>query len=224
MRLGIIGRKVGMTQLFDVNGLTVPVTVLDTSNCYITQVKSAQTDGYSALQVGVGKRKPQNVNKPMAGHYKKGGVAAVARVQEMRLEANADMTQFKSGSALSVAMFQKGDIVDVTSTTRGKGFTGVMKRFGFSGKDATHGTSKYFRHGGSNGTNTFPGKVLKNHGMPGQAGNCQQTVQSVTIFDVRPEDNLLLVRGAVPGAKNGMVVVRTGKKVKSPEGRSWVKA
>lgn len=223
MRLGIYGRKVGMTQIFDENGGIVPVTVIDTSNCYVTQVKSKENDGYAAVQVGFGKRKPQNVNKSATGHFKKASVAGTARVRELRFKDDADLTQFKAGQTLSPTMFAKGDRVDVTGLTKGKGFQGVMKRLGFKGKDATHGTSKYFRHGGSNGTNTCPGKVLKNKGMPGQTGNWSRTISNLEVFDVRDKENLLLLRGAVPGAREGLLLIRSTKRAKAPEGRTWAR-
>lgn len=221
MRLGIIGRKVGMTQIFNEAGHTVPISVIDTSGCHITQIKTKETDGYLALQLGVGSRKPQNVDKARVGHFKKAGVQARARLQEVRFEGEADLSQLKAGQALSPAMFVKGDIVDVSGVSKGHGFSGVMKKFNWAGKHATHGTSKYFRHGGSNGTNTFPGRVLKNKGMPGQHGNTNRTVQNLEIVEVRPEENLILVKGAIPGAKNGLIMVRSAKRVKAPEGRTF---
>jgi len=224
MRLGIFGRKVGMTQMFDENGTTVPITVVDTSDCFVTQVKTKQHDGYNALQVGYGFRKPQNASKAQAGHFKKAGVPTRLRVEEIRLNDGDDLSQFKAGVALSPAMFAKGDKVDVIGTTIGKGFQGVMKRLGFAGKDATHGTSKYFRHGGSNGTNTCPGRVLKNKGMPGQLGNWQRTIQGIKVFDVRPTENLILLRGAVPGSREGYVLIRSTKRKKTPTDRSWTGA
>lgn len=222
MRVGIIGKKIGMTQVFNDAGAPVPVTVVDTTGCHITQVKTRATDGYDALQVGIGTRKPQNVKKAAAGHFKKAGVPATMWVKEIRFEGGADLSQLKAGQKLTPTMFAKGDRVDVTGITKGHGFTGVMKRFGWKGKDATHGTSKYFRHGGSNGSNTFPGRVLKNHGMPGQDGNSPQTIPYLEVVDVRPEENLLLIKGAVPGPSNGIVVVRTSKRTKIPTGRTLV--
>jgi len=219
MRVGIFGRKVGMTQIFDANGSAVPVTVIDTTGCSVTQVKSKDKEKYCALQVAVGERKPQNLKKPMVGHLKKAGVPAKFRLKEIRLDAAADMTPFKAGQALSVAMFSKGDRVDVAGVTKGTGFTGVMKRFGFHGKHATHGTSKYFRHGGSNGSNTFPGRVLKNKGMPGQDGSLNVTIPNIEVIEVLPEESLILLRGAVPGHKGGYVMLRSTKRAPAPAGR-----
>jgi large subunit ribosomal protein L3 len=213
-----------MTQIFDENGGIVPVTVVDTSDCFITQIKTKANDGYNAIQVGFGSRKPQNVSKSQTGHFKKASVAPRLRVKEIRLTDSDDLTQLKAGVALSPAMFVKGDRVDVTGVTKGKGFQGVMKRLGFSGKDATHGTSKYFRHGGSNGTNTCPGRVLKNKGMPGQTGDWNRTIAGIEVFDVREKENLLLLRGAVPGSRSGFVMIRSTKRAKAPAGRSWTGA
>ena len=224
MRLGILGKKIGMTQIFDEVGSPIPVTVIATSDCHITQIKSPEKDGYCALQLGFGKRKPQNIPKPLVGHLKKASVPSASGFRELRLPKDADLTQFKLGQALSAGMFQKGDTVDITGTSRGTGFTGVMKRFGFRGKHATHGTSKYFRHGGSSGSNTFPGRVIKNKGMPGHNGNAKRTAQNVRVFQVRPEESLILVHGAVPGPRNGTVLLQSAVKLGSPEGRSWVKA
>lgn len=220
MRLGIIGRKVGMTQIFDQTGATVPVTVVDTSDCYVTQVKTKQHDGYNAIQAGFGYRKPQNVTKARIGHFKKASVPARAVLKELRMEDDADLSQVKAGQKLSPAMFAKGDRVDIIGLTKGKGFQGVIKRHGFHGADATHGVHEYFRHGGSVGTNTFPGRIMKNKGMPGQTGNTQRTIPNLEVVEVKEAENLILLRGAVPGAKEGMFLIRTSKKVKkAPEGR-----
>jgi len=220
MRIGILGRKVGMTQMFDEKGAIMPITVVDVSECFISQVKTKDTDGYSAIQIAFGKRKPQNVDKPRIGHFKKAGVPAKGHVTELRFDGE-DLTQLKAGQALSAAMFQQGDKVDVIGTIKGRGFTGVMKRLGYSGKDATHGTSKYFRHGGSNGTNTFPGRVLKNKGMPGHMGNCRRTCANLEVVGVKAEDNLLLIRGAVPGARNSTVLVQLTKRKPVPGERTF---
>ncbi|MBM4317592.1 MAG: 50S ribosomal protein L3 [Deltaproteobacteria bacterium] len=224
MKLGIVGKKVGMTQVFDETGNVVPVTVIDTTHCFVTQVKTKDSDGYTAVQVGFGDKKPQNVGKAKLGHFKKAGVQARSILKEFRLENTDDVTQIKAGQALSVGMFEKGDHVDVTGTTRGKGFQGVIKRWGFHGCDASHGGHKYFRHGGSNGSNTFPGKVLKNKGMPGHTGDVRCTVNNMKVIEVRPEQNLLLLRGSVPGADNGLLMIRTSNRSKKqPTGRTLTK-
>ena len=218
MRLGIVGKKIGMTQIFNETGIRVPVTVIDASGCFVTQVKSKETDGYNAIQIGSGEKKPQNVKKPEAGHFKKATVKACRRVEEIRLSDDQDMSAFKAGARLSVSMFQPGDSVDVCGTTKGKGFQGVMRKYGFSGKPQTHGTSKYFRHGGSIGCATFPGRVIKNRKMPGQMGNKTKTVQNLQIVAIRPEDGLILIRGAIPGANKEFVRIRPATKKPIPEG------
>ena len=219
MRLGIIGKKVGMTQVFDDSGARIPVTVIDASDCFVTQVKSKQTDGYSAIQVGFGQRKPQNLNKSIAGHFRKANVPGKGRLKELRI--TEDATTLKASDQLSVNMFTKGDFVDVIGLTKGRGFTGVMKRWNYHGKDATHGTSKYFRHGGSAGTNTFPGRILKLKGNPGQYGNEQVTVANLQIVDVKGDENLILIKGALPGPNGGNLMIRAAKRLKAPEGRNW---
>ncbi len=226
MRLGIYGKKIGMTQVFDENGMTVPVTVLSTADCFITQVKTKESDSYAAIQVAFGDRKPQNVGKPLQGHYKKASVAAKAQLKEIRFCKNKDdISQFKPGQRLTSGMFARGDKVDVTGIVKGRGFTGVMKRLNYHGKHATHGTSKYFRHGGSNGSNTFPGRVLKNKGMPGQYGNAPVTTSNLLVVDVKPEEELILLRGAVPGSRSGHVfIASTKKQLTAPTGRTWVAA
>jgi len=224
MALGILGRKVGMTQIFDDNGALVPVTVIDTTDCMISQVKTQDKDGYQALQVAVGNRKPQNVNKATAGHFKKAGMAAKSQRQEFRLDSTADITAFKAGQALTVGMFQKGDKVDVVGTSKGRGTQGVVKRWGFHGADATHGVSDYFRHGGSNGANTFPGRVIKNKGMPGRMGDVKTTTLNLKVLEVKEADNLILVKGAVPGHINSWVMVRPTNRKPAPTGRTFVKA
>ncbi|NBT57505.1 50S ribosomal protein L3 [bacterium] len=224
MALGILGRKVGMTQIFDDNGALVPVTVIDTSDCMVSQVKTQDKDGYQALQVASGTRKPQNINKPTAGHFKKAGMAAKPHRQEFRLDASMDVSTYKAGQTLTVGMFQKGDKVDVVGTSKGRGTQGVVKRWGFHGADATHGVSDYFRHGGSNGANTFPGKVIKNKGMPGRMGDVRTTTLNLKVLEVKESENLILVKGAVPGHINSLVMVRYTNRRPAPTGRTVIKA
>jgi len=223
MALGILGRKVGMTQIFDDNGALVPVTVIDTSECMVSQVKTKDNDGYQALQVSFENRKPQNINKSTAGHFKKAGVAAKRLVKEFRMSSTEDISNFKAGQALNVGMFQKGDRVDVVGTSKGRGTAGVMKRWNFHGADATHGVSDYFRHGGSNGANTFPGRVIKNKGMPGHMGDVRTTTLNLRVLDVKESDNLLFVKGNVPGHINAWVMVRPTNRRPAPAGRTVVK-
>jgi large subunit ribosomal protein L3 len=184
-------------------------------------VKTKESEGYVALQVAFGEKKPQNVRKSQAGHFSKASVPPRMITKEIRFDG-ADLSALKAGQQLSPGMFSKGDRIDVIGVSKGKGFTGVMKRYNFHGKHATHGTSKYFRHGGSNGSNTFPGRVLKNKGMPGHHGDANTTVSNLEVFEVKVEEHLILLRGSVPGARNATVLIRTSKRAKLPEGRSLV--
>jgi large subunit ribosomal protein L3 len=226
MRMGILGTKVGMTQIFDENGMVVPVTVIDTKNCFIAQVKTVATDGYNALQVTSGERKPQNVSKAKAGHFKKAGVPAKAFLKEIRIKAEENISHLRAGQELTPTMFAKGDRVDVTGLTQGKGFQGVMRRHNFHGADATHGVHEFFRHGGSIGTNTFPGRVMKNKGMPGQMGNTKVTIPNLEVIEVRDKENLIFLKGAVPGFRTkGVLLIQTSRKTKKvPTDRSWTAA
>ncbi len=223
MRIGILGRKVGMTQVFDEKGSLIPITVVDTTGCVVSQVKTKDKDGYTAVQLAFGEMKPQNVTKAKAGHFKKASSPAKRFLQELRLDDADDIAPLKAGQSLSAGIFQKGDKVDVTGTTRGRGFAGVIKRFGFHGKDATHGTHEYFRHPGSAGTNTFPGRIMKNKGMPGHMGDVRMTSQNMVVVDVKPEENLLFIRGGIPGARNSKVLVRLAVK-KLSKGRTLTSA
>lgn len=224
MRPGIYGKKVGMTQIFDETGNAVPVTVIDTNGCTIAQVKSKTTDGYNALQFAFGECKPQNASKAKVGHFKKAGFAVKPFLKEMRFDDDADMATYKAGQTVTPTMFQKGDIVDVIGTSKGMGFTGVMKRYNWHGADATHGVSKYFRHGGSNGSNTFPGRVLKNKGAPGQTGNAPITTLRLRVAEILEKENLVLVKGAVPGANGSTVFVRFTNRKPTPKDRPFLNA
>ena len=209
----IYGKKLGMTRTFTDDGQSVPVTVLELGPDVIHQVKTKAKDGYSAIQVGFGQTKPQRVNKPLCAHFAVAEKGMPCFVGEIRLEGDADESSFKVGDVLTVGdMFAVGSKVDVSGTTSGKGFAGVMKRHNMAGFPATHGTHEYFRHGGSIGNRKFPGRVFKNKRMPGHMGCDNVTQQGLTVVAVRPEENLLLVRGSVPGAKNGYVFVRPSVK------------
>jgi large subunit ribosomal protein L3 len=222
-KLAILGRKVGMTQIFDDNGALVPVTVLDTTGCVVTQIKTKDKDGYAAVQLGIGERKPQNVNKAKAGHFKKANSPAKAELHEVRLDEGDEAGSLTLGATLACTMFQKGDRIDVKGISKGKGFQGVMKRHNFAGKDAGHGTSKYFRHPGSIGMHTYPGRVFKGKRMPGRMGGDNVTVQNILVLDVKADENLLLLRGAVPGGKRGVVYVQSAVKRATPAERSITK-
>lgn len=210
MAIGLIGKKIGMTQVFDGGGERVPVTVILAEPCSVVQVRTVKRDGYSAVQLGAGEKKTQRTTKAARGHLKEASkMAAVLR--EFR-----DAGGFEVGQEIRVEqLFKAGDVVDVTGVSKGRGFAGVIKRHHFSGFPATHGTHEYFRHGGSIGNRSFPGRVFKGKRMAGQLGNERVTIQNLSVVEVRPEENLLLVRGAVPGSRNGLVIVR--KAVKAPE-------
>lgn len=204
-KMGILGRKLGMTRIFAGDGSAVPVTVIQAGPCPVTQVKTLEKDGYNALQIAFEETKEKHVTKPMRGHFAKAGAGLFRTVREIRLEAPA---AFEVGQTLSADLFAAGDKIKVTGTSLGKGYQGVMRRWNFKGSKDTHGCEKVHRSGGSIGNNTFPGHVFKGKKMAGQWGAEQVTVQALTVVDVRLEDNVILVRGSVPGPKNGLVLVR----------------
>lgn len=207
---GLIGRKVGMTQFYNAEGNVIPVTVIETGPCVVVQKKETAKDGYNALQVGFGSKKAQRVNKPMQGHMAKAGKGAFEVVREFRL---ADVSQYEIGQEIKVAdMFKAGDRIAVSGTSKGHGFSGVIKRWSFAGFPGSHGTHEYFRHGGSIGNRSYPGRVRKGKKMAGHWGNEQVSIQNLEVVDIRPEENLMLVKGAVPGAKRGVVIVRSAAK------------
>lgn len=206
-RLGLVGRKVGMTRIFTDDGESVPVTVLDVSNNRVTQVKTAEVDGYFAVQVAYGSRKPSRLTKPVAGHYAKAGVEAGSLLKEFPIDA-AKAGEFKPGATLGVDLFQVGQKVDVTGITIGKGFAGAIKRHHFSSNRATHGNSVTTNSPGSIGMRQDPGRVMPGKRMAGHLGDVQRTTQNLVVARVDKDRGLLMVRGAVPGAKGGNVIVR----------------
>lgn len=203
---GLLGKKIGMSQTFAADGRRIPVTVIEAGPCTVLQLKTVATDGYDAAQVGFGVKSSQRVNKPEMGHFKKAGQGAFAFVREFETTGVCAV-----GDQVACNMFKPGDRIDVTATSKGKGFQGVIKRWGFSGGRASHG-SMFKRRPGSIGQSATPSKVVKGKKMPGQMGNQRTTTQNLIVVDVRPEQNLLLVRGAVPGPKNGLVEIRKGIK------------
>lgn len=207
MTISIIGRKAGMTRVFLENGAAVPVTVIECTPNRVTQVKTVENDGYRAVQVAVGEKKASHVNKALAGHYKKAGVAAGRGLWEIRLD-DGEGADLKAGSEIKVDAFNGVKAVDVTGTTIGKGYAGVIKRHHFGGGRATHGNSLSHRHPGSIGQRQSPGKVWKNKPMAGHMGVDRVTIQNLDLVKVDLDRNLLLVRGAVPGAANADVIVR----------------
>jgi len=210
MSIGIVGRKCGMTRVFTEDGVSIPVTVVEATPNHVTQIKSVEADGYSAIQITTGSRKASRVSKAQAGHYAKAGVEAGRGQWEFRTEGSSD--EFAVGGSLTVERFEAGQMVDVTGTSKGKGFQGGVKRWNFAMQDATHGNSLSHRAPGSIGQNQSPGKVFKGKKMAGQMGNAQVTTQNLEIVRVDAERNLLLIKGAVPGAPGGNVVVRPAVK------------
>ena len=211
---GVIGRKVGMTQILEEDGTVVPVTVV-LADVTVVGKRVAAKDGYDALIVGVGERKEKHTTKPLAGFYKKAGLSAKREMRELRCTA-AEAAAVEVGQKLELGnVFSEGQFVDVQATSKGKGFAGVMKRHNFAGAPGSHGTHEYFRHGGSIGTNMTPGRTLKGRGMPGQMGNKTISVLNQKLVKIIAEDNLLLVRGTIPGGDNGLVIVRGAIKKKN---------
>ncbi len=204
-KMGIIGRKLGMTRIFADDGTAVAVTVVKAGPCPVTQVKTVENDGYNALQIAFEEVADKKVTKAMKGHFAKAGVAACREVRELRL---AEAATVEAGQVLTAEMFAAGDTVKVTGTSIGKGYQGVMRRWNFHGMDDGHGDEKVHRSGGSIGNNTFPGHVFKGKKMAGQWGAERVTQQGLKIVEVRAEDNVILIKGAVPGPKNGLVLVR----------------
>lgn len=211
MSLGLVGRKIGMTRLFAEDGSTVPVTVLDVSNNRVTQIKTPATDGYSAVQVAYGVRRASRVTKPQAGHLAKAAVEAGALLKEFRL-TDADTVALQLGGMVSVEIFQAGQLVDVTGTTQGKGYAGVIKRHHFSSNRASHGNSRSHNVPGSIGQAQDPGRVFPGKRMTGHLGAVQRTVQKLEVVRIDTERQLILIKGAVPGSKGGHVVVRPSVK------------
>ncbi|MBQ7608663.1 MAG: 50S ribosomal protein L3 [Desulfovibrionaceae bacterium] len=205
-KMGLLGRKLGMTRIFAGNGAAVAVTVIQAGPCAVTQVKTSEKDGYNALQIGFEKAtKKRSINRPKEGHFKKAGTDIFRHLREIRL---VDAPEQKAGDELTVAMFAAGDVIKVTGKSIGKGFQGRMRRWNFAGSKDSHGCEKVHRNNGSIGNNTFPGHVFKGRKMAGHWGNETVTEEGLRIEGVRPEDNVILVRGSVPGPKNGLVFVR----------------
>lgn len=214
-RLGLVGRKVGMTRIFTEDGESIPVTVLDVSNNRVTQVKSPEVDGYAAVQVTYGSRRASRVTKPQAGHYAKAGAEAGSILKEFRLDP-AKAAEFTAGSVLAVeSVFEAGQKVDVTGTTIGKGFAGTIKRHHFSGQRASHGNSLSHRVPGSIGQAQDPGRIFPGKKMSGHLGDATRTVQNLDLIRIDAERGLLLVRGAVPGHKNADIIVRPAVKARA---------
>ena len=208
MHRGLLGRKLGMSSLFSPEGERVPVTVLEVGPCVVTQIKTRATDGYNALQVGFLEKRPSRVNKPLQGHFKKSGGQAYVSITEFAVD---EPSAHALGETLTVDnVFQVGELVDVCGVSRGRGFTGVVKRWGFHGGRATHGSMSR-RAPGSIGASATPSRVLKGRKLPGQYGNRRVTIKNLEVVDIRPEQNLMIVKGAAPGSRSGLIEVRKPK-------------
>jgi large subunit ribosomal protein L3 len=207
---GVLGEKLGMTQVWDDAGRLVPVTVVQAGPCVVTQVRTSDSDGYDAVQIAYGAIDPRKVNQPTAGHFAKAGVTPRRHLVELR---TTDADQYALGQEITASTFTAGQVVDVVGTTKGKGTAGVMKRHGFAGVSASHGAHRNHRKPGSIGGASTPGRVFKGLKMAGRMGRVRQTVQNVTIHAVDAEKGLLLIKGAVPGPKGGIVLVKTAAKL-----------
>ncbi len=204
MSNGLLGKKLGMTSVFGHDGRYLPVTVIEAGPCTVTQVKTQATDGYNALQLAFGDKKKSRVNKPLQGHFAKSGDKCFAYVSEFRVDNPED---FQLGQEITLDMFAVGDRVEVSGKSKGRGFSGVIKRHGFHRGPKTHGNRNY-RLPGSIGMSAWPSKVAKGKKMPGRYGNARQTVKNLEIVDIRPEENLILVKGAVPGPASGRIEIK----------------
>jgi large subunit ribosomal protein L3 len=201
---GLIGKKIGMTQIFSDNGILVPVTVVEAGPCVVTQVKTKNSDGYDAVQIGYSDLKNKHSNKPLSGHFKKANVSAKRFLAEFQPVSNYD---YKAGQQFGVSLFKKGELVSVTGTSKGKGFSGVMKRHGFGGGPKTHGQREHPRSAGSIGQASDPSRVFKGMKMAGQYGNKKVSTRNLEIVSVLSQDNQLLIKGAIPGANNSIVYI-----------------
>ena len=209
MKKAIIGKKVGMTQIFDESGKVIPVTVLEAGPCVISQKKTVETDGYDAIQMGYGDVRPKLVNKPLKGHFDKSDVAPKKTLREFRLE---DISSYNVGDIIKADIFEAGEKVDVTGTSKGKGWAGVIKRWNFRRLKETHGSGPVVRKGGSIGACSDPSSVFKGKKMSGHLGNERVTVQNLAVVKVDVENNLIAIKGAVPGPKGSIVLVRNSVK------------
>jgi len=209
---GIIGKKIGMTQIFGAAGELIPVTVVEAPPCTVVQIRTNERDGYQAVQIGVGKRRAKRVNKPRKGHHAKAGREDFESLHEFRVD---DVSAYTVGQEVKLTeVLGPGDVVDVTGCSKGKGFQGVMRRHGFAGHKATHGTHESFRGPGSVGAHSFPGRIWKGKRMAGHLGNRRTTVQNLRVVAVRADEDLVLVRGGIPGARGCDVVIRAAVKGK----------
>ena len=210
-KLGLVGRKIGMTRIFEEDGKSVPVTVLDVSGNRVACVKTVESDGYNAVQVAFGSKKPSRVNKALAGQFAKAGIEAAATLKEFHIDEDK-VAEFKPGTVLSADMFTAGQKVDVTGTTKGKGFAGTIKRWGFASYRRSHGSHKNERRPGSVGACATPSRILKGKRMAGRMGHVTSTVQNLTVVSSDVENGILAIKGAIPGPKGSIVLVRSAVK------------
>ena len=209
MQKALIGKKIGMTQIFDEKGKVVPVTVVEAGPCVVSQIKTVETDGYNAIQVGFGDIKPKHVTKPLQGHFKKADVAPKRILKEFRFD---DCSSYELGQIIKADVFETGDKVDVTGKSKGKGYAGVIKRWNFARLKESHGTGPNARHGGSMGACSSPSRVWKGKKMAGHLGAEKVTVQNLAVVKIDAEDNLIAIKGAIPGANGGYVVIKDSVK------------
>lgn len=209
---GIIGKKIGMTQVFDEVGNAIPVTVIEAGPCYVTQIRTAERDGYTAVQLGYGETKPKRLTQGQLGHLRRNNLPALRYLREFRLR-NAEV-DVEEGQEITVEVFEKGERVDVIGTTKGRGFAGTIKRHGFGRQPKTHGQSDRERAPGAVGMCAFPGRTLPGKRMAGRMGNDRVTIRNLEVVVIDPERNLLAVRGSIPGHKNGLVMIRPSRKAR----------
>ena len=209
MQKALIGKKIGMTQIFDEKGKVVPVTVVEAGPCVVSQVKTVETDGYTAIQMGFGDIKPKHVTKPLQGHFKKADVAPKRTLKEFRFD---DCAAYELGQIIKADVFEAGNKVDVTGTSKGKGYAGVIKRWNFSRLKETHGSGPVARHGGSMGACSSPSRVWKGKKMAGHLGAEKVTVQNLAVVKIDAENNLIAIKGAIPGPNGGIVVIKDSVK------------
>ena len=206
MAIRLLGSKIGMTQIFDEDGTVVPVTVCKVGPCYVVDKRTKEKNGYSALVIGFGEMKESRVKKPDGGRYKKAGIPPKRWLKESRVSTE-ELEKFEVGQEIGIDLFKKGDLVDVSGDSKGRGFAGVMKRHGMAGAKSSHGTHEYFRHGGSIGASASPSRVFKGVKMPGRYGGTRTTIQHLLVADVKSDKNLVLLRGAVPGPNRGKIEI-----------------
>ena len=216
MSAGILGKKVGMTRIFTDDGSQIPVSVVDVGPNVIVGKRTVETDGYTAIRLGFGERKPQHINKPREGEARKSGQAAPVLIREFRVTAE-ELAGFEVGQRLNADFFAQGQFVDVTGTSRGRGFAGVFKKHHMAGGVEGHGTHEHFRHVGSIGQRKTPGRVFKNKRMPGHMGSERRTIQNLKVAGVDAENNLVLIHGAIPGHPDALVMIRPSVKTRTPK-------